>query len=280
MSLVAGEAWAYENLKFHGLSLSGIRTAIAMPELSLCFDVAQGYPYSIHLKHFFISHGHLDHSAGIPYIISQRAMTSQAPGTFYMPESLVAPLTDIMKIWERIEKHQYQYNFIPTQADDIISLSHKHYVKAFPTVHRVDSLGYTVFETNKKLKPEFQNSTQAQIIEAKKSGVEVSQDIHTPLVSFTGDTQIEFLNQRDWVKHSKVLLIEATYLDEKKSRAQAKEWGHTHLDEIIENLDQITAEQIVLIHISSRYPTHEVYKILKQKIPPAHRERIVVFPGR
>lgn len=280
MSLTAGEAWAYENLKFHGLSLSGIRTAIAMPEFSFSFDVAQGYPYLIPLKNFFISHGHLDHCAGVPYIISQRAMTSQAPGTFYMPESLVDPLKEIMSIWERIEKHQYKYNFIPLKADDVVTLNHKHYVKAFPTVHRVDSLGYTLFEVNKKLKPEFARLTQEEIVRTKKSGVEVSEEVHTPLVSFTGDTQIEFLHQREWVAQSKVLLVEATYLDERKTREQAKEWGHTHLDEIIDNLDSIQAEKIVLIHISSRYPTHEVYKIIKQKVPPQHRDRIAIFPGR
>lgn len=280
MSVHAGEAWAYEKLKFHGLSLSGIRTAIAMPEFSLSFDVAQGYPYLIHLKKFFISHGHLDHSAGIPYIISQRAMTSQAPGNFYMPESLVEPLTEIMNIWERIEKHQYQYNFIPLKADDVIPLSNKNYVKAFPTVHRVDSLGYTLFESNKKLKIDFKNASKEELVNAKRNGLEISEETHTPLVSFTGDTQIEFLFERDWITKSKILLIEATYLDDRKTRSQAKEWGHTHLDEIIENLDHIQAEKIVLIHISSRYPMHEVFNIIKQKIPVNHRDRIVIFPGR
>ena len=135
MSVEAGKTWAYQDLKFTGLSLSGIRTAIAMPELSLSFDVAQGYPYLLTLKHFFLTHGHLDHSAGVPYIISQKAMTSQAPAHFYMPPSLVDPLTRIMKIWMEIEKHEYQFHFHAVEENTEIPVGKNIIVKAFKTIH-------------------------------------------------------------------------------------------------------------------------------------------------
>ncbi len=66
---------------------------------------------------------------------------------------------------------------------------------------------------------------------------------HTPLVSFTGDTQIEFLDSRDWVRKSKILIMEATYLDNKKTIEQARIWGHTHLEEIIPRLKDIESEK-------------------------------------
>lgn len=280
MSLQAGKSWEFDKLKFHGLSLSGIRTAISMPEFSLSFDVAQGFPYLLNLKHFFLSHGHLDHAAGVPYIISQKAMTSQAPGNFYMPESLVEPLDRIMKIWQEIEKHEYQYNFMATRPDDEIQLNANHYLKAFPTKHRVDSLGYTLFEKNRKLKKEYSHLNQDQIIDLRRQNIDVQEWIHTPLVSFTGDTEIDFLDSRPWIKKSKILILETTYLDERKSIEQAKHWGHTHLDELIPRLDDIESEQIVLIHISSRYSDRDIQKIIQEKIPAKHRPRIAVFPGR
>lgn len=280
MSVTAGESWSYQKYKFHGLSLSGIRTAIAMPELSLSFDVAQGYPYLLNLKKFFISHGHLDHAAGIPYIISQKAMTSQEAGKFYMPKSLVEPLDQIMKIWEKIEGHQYQYEFIGVAADDEFPLNAQTYVKVFPTTHRVDSFGYTIFEIHKKLKAELQGLSQEQIIELRRQGQEVNELQHLPVVSFTGDTQIEFLDSRPWVRQSKILLMEATYLDDRKTVAAARQWGHTHLDEIIPRLKDIKSEKIGLIHLSSRYSDHEALKILKTRIPQEEHDRVVIFPGR
>lgn len=280
MSVVAGADWSYQKYKFHGLSLSGIRTAIAMPELSLSFDVAQGYPFLLNLKKFFISHGHLDHAAGIPYIISQKAMTSQNAGQFYMPASLVEPMTNIIREWEKIEQHQYKFDFIPVKADDEFEINQSNYVKVFPTTHRIESYGYTLFETSKKLRADLQGLSQEEIVNLRRKGEEVNEIHHHPMVSFTGDTQIEFLDSRPWIKKSKILIMESTYLDNKRTIANAREWGHTHIDEIIPRLDEIESEQIVLIHISSRYPDHEALKILKHRIPPKHQERVILFPGR
>lgn len=280
MSMKSGEAWNYKGFKFQGLSLSGIRTAIAIPELSLSFDVAQGYPFLLNLKKFFISHGHLDHAAGIPYIISQKAMNSQDAAKFYMPASLVEPMTQIMRTWEQIEKHQYTFDFIAVRADDKMTLNEQYYMKAFPTTHRIDSLGYTLFEAHKKLKPQLRNLSQEQIIELRHRGDEIHEITHTPLVSFTGDSQIEFLDSRPWIRKSKIILMESTYLDSRKSIEDARKWGHTHLDEIIPRLKDIESEKIILIHLSSRYSHQEAVKILSERIPAEHRDRVEIFPGR
>jgi len=280
MSVQAGESWSYQKYKFHGLSLSGIRTAIAMPELSLCFDVAQGYPYLINLKHFFISHGHLDHAAGIPYIISQRAMNSLPPGNFYMPGSLVEPMDQIMKLWEKIEKHEYKYNFVTVKGDDEIPLNAQTYIKVFPTTHRIESYGYTIFEIHKKLKKQYLGLPQQEIVELRRKGHEVNEVHHIPVVSFTGDTQIEFLDSRPWVRQSKLLFMEATYLDERITIEQARQWGHTHIDEVVPRLKDIESEKIVFIHASSRYSDKEAERLLKARIPAEYHERIVLYPGR
>lgn len=280
MTIQAGSDWKYGKLNFFGLSLSGIRTAIAMPDLSLSFDVAQGFPYLIPLKRYFISHGHLDHAAGIPYLISQKAMTSLAPGKFYMPESLVEPMDKIMQLWSQIEGHQYTYEFIGTKADDEFELSAQNFIKAFPTKHRIDSLGYTLFEKNKKLKPEYMSLTSAEIVKLKSQKVEIDTIIETPLVSFTGDTEIDFLHARPWIRQSKILIMECTYLDDKKPIAHAKKWGHTHIDEVVPLLGEIESEQIVFIHASSRYSDREALRLLNEKIPTQYRDRVVLFPGR
>ncbi len=272
--------WAHAGLKFQGLSLSGVRTSIAMPELSLCFDVAQGLPYAIPMKNFLITHGHLDHAAGIPYIISQKGMLSHPPAHFYMPKSLVEPLEEIMKIWQKIEKHTYTYEFHGIEGDEELEVHHQHFVRPFKTVHRVDSFGYSVFRKFKKLNPKYENLKPGEIAGLRHQGIDPSIESEECLVSFTGDTQIEFLTQNEWPKKSKILILESTYLDDSKSVEHARTWGHTHFDEIIPHLDKIESEKIVIIHTSSRYSMTEAQQLLAQRTPAEHRDRVVLFPGR
>lgn len=280
MGLTHGADYHYAGLHLKGLSLSGIRTAISLPEFSLSFDVAQGYPFLLNLKQFFLSHGHLDHSAGVPYIISQKAMNRHEAPLFYMPSSMVDPLDRIMKTWQEIEKHEYKYQFIPIRADLEIPVKGNHFVKAFPTTHRIESFGYTLFENHKKLAPHYQGLSREELLKIKKAGFELNDVTPIPLVSFTGDTQIEFLDSRPWVKKSKILMMEATYLDSQKTIEHARNWGHTHLHEILPRLDDIESEKIILIHTSSRYSWEEAQKLLQKQLPERHRSRVDLFPGR
>lgn len=278
--LKVGKEWSYGELNFVGLSLAGIRTSIAMPELSLAFDVAQGFPYLFSINHFFITHGHMDHAAGIPYLISQKSMSSHKLPTFYMPESMLEPMKKIMKAWAEIEKYEYPLNFVGVNENETFKLNNNYFVKPFKTVHRVDSFGYTVFYTKMKLKPEMVILSQDELKKMRESGHEITHEIETPLVSFTGDTQIEFLDSNPWIKKSKILFLEATYLDRDKTISNARDWGHTHLDEIIPRLSELECEKIVLIHSSARYPMEVARQLLLKKIPSEYHDRVVLFPGR
>jgi len=275
-----GKEWHHDGLQFIGLSLAGIRTTIALPSFSVAFDVAQGFPFLFNLNHFFISHGHLDHAAGIPYIISQKSMAGLKPPFFYMPESMVEPLNRVMKAWAEIEKYEYPHHFIGIRGDETLEINKNHFVRPFKTFHRIDSFGYTIFHTKTKLKPEMAKLSQDELRKVRESGTEIIHHIETPLVSFTGDTQIEFLESAPWIRKSKILFLESTYLDNDKTVESARAWGHTHLDEIIPILPTLECEKIVLIHSSARYTVDQARNILLQRIPAKFQEQVVLFPGR
>jgi ribonuclease Z len=111
----------------------------------------------------------------------------------------------------------------------------------------------------------------------RRQGQDLDEFIDEPVVSFTGDTRIEFLDD-ETVRRSRVLIMEVTYWDKKKSVENAREWGHIHFDELLPRLESIKSEKILLIHASARYSTAELKKILDERLPEHFKHRVELFP--
>lgn len=277
MSLSTGFTWTHKNIRLVGYSVAGITTSIAFPDADVCFDVGQGLPFQIPYNNICITHGHMDHAHGVPYIIGQKAMMGQAPPTIYMPETLVRPLREIMRIWENVDGHTYQYQFkAPTQGEPY-QLKGNFFFRTVPTFHRVPSQGYTVFERKKRLKPEYKDLDPFALGGLRKEGIELDENYEETIMSFSGDTTIEFLDNPH-VKQSRVIVLEVTYWDDKKSVENAREWGHIHLNEVLPRLESLKCERLLLIHASARYTTARLKEIIEDRVPEHWKDRISLFP--
>lgn len=270
--------YQFEEISLVGNTLAGQGTSLLCPELKVAFDVAFGLPYLLGARDFFVSHSHMDHAGGIPYLISQQNLMSLPKGRFFVPEAMREPMLGVIEAWQKMEGHTYSFELIGVKPGDWIGLKGGWGVRPFETTHRVASLGYTVFKTRKQLKPEFKDLERQQLLDLKSRGEDLEMHWEEPYLSFTGDTQIEFLDSADWVKKSKLLVMEVTYIDEKRSVASAREWGHIHLDELIPRLKDLECERVLLIHLSARYRTEEVRKKLERVLPPEWQGRVDVFP--
>ena len=266
------------NLKVQGLSRAGTGTSLFLPEFKICFDVAQGWPFHYASKHFFITHSHMDHAGGIPYIISQRGLMNLPEAQFYMPEAMIEPMHEILKQWQKIEGHTYQYSLNPLPLDKEVEVKPNYFVRSFKTQHRVDSQGYALIQKKKKLKPEYLNLCQQTLVDLKNSGTKIHEYIEEIEFAFTGDTKIEFLDASPWVKNSKVLFMEVTYFDEKSSIERARTWGHIHFEELLPRLAEIKSNHLVLTHISTKYSHSKACEILEKKVRlKADLERLHIF---
>jgi ribonuclease Z len=197
-----------------------------------------------------------------------------------MPEELVPPMNEIIKLWGKIEGHQYNYEFIGLKKNDKVQLNDSYFIKAFKSTHRVPSLGYTLFEKKKKLKVEYKNKNKNELIQLKKNNIIIEDLEENPIFSFTGDTTTDVFQECDWLLKSKVLFIEVTYLDERKSIEHARKWGHIHIDELLPIINNSNCEKIIFIHASSRYSLRDLSNIFNNKIPDELKHKIEMFLGR
>lgn len=268
----------FGDFTFTGASTAGIFTSLACKELKLAFDVANGPSFLLGTQHFFITHGHADHAAGIPYLLSMKALAKHKTAHVYVPEPLLDPLEQIIHGWESIENHKYNFELHSSVPSSRFPLKGSYYVRPFPTFHRVASNGYTVFQTKKRLSEEFKGKSRTEILEAKGRGIDIESREEIPLISFTGDTTTEFLDASPWVLKSQTLFVEVSFIDKARTIDETRHWGHIHFDELLPRIQEFQGEHLVLIHLSARYSTSQFETLLRDKLSPELLQKVTVFP--
>lgn len=278
MSLAEGFAWKYEEWNFTGYSIAGITTSMFCRTAGVCFDVGQGLPFQNSARHILITHAHMDHASGIPYLLSQKNMNGQKETNLYVPESFAGPLRQILDLWHGVDGHRYEYNLRAASPGVLFDLDKHYAAKPFATPHRVPSQGYLLYQRKKRLRAELRDQGQEAILEARRRGEDPNESYLDPVVAFTGDTKKEFVGSDPDVARAKILFVEVTFWDDAKPVEHARSWGHLHFDELLEILPRLKNERVVLIHASVRYSTRELQSILARRLPAAERERVVLFP--
>jgi ribonuclease Z len=259
----------HKDIAVSALGRGGIETCYILPAFQLAFDTGRCPDALIDIPRIFLTHGHLDHSAGLPYYISQRSLRHLPPPEIYCPDEIVAPLSEILHLWQKIEGFEYPIALKGLIPGDEITVRKDLYVRALVSHHRVPCRGYALVRKSRKLKDEYLNISGREIKRMKDRGDAIFEDRDIPIFAFSGDTTIEFLQENQAAREATVLFIECTYIDDKRPVARAREWGHIHLDEIIANAHLFKNEKIVLTHFSKRYNRRFILQVLNKKIQDA-----------
>lgn len=268
-----------DDLSFIGYSLAGEESVVGVPELNVCFDIGRAPSEILNIDHVLLTHGHMDHAAGIAYYFSQRNFLDNPGGTLVVPKPLVGAIEKMLDAWVDIEGHRTPYRIVGLEPGEEYGIRRDLIARSFPTQHGGPCLGYSVIDIRHKLKEEFFGRPGHELAELRRQGVQLTNDIEVPLVCYCGDTAYGGFFELPCVRNAKVLILECTFVeDEHRSRARAG--NHLHIDDFTRLQSELANEYIVLVHLSRRTTLRSAREELRRRLTAEQFERIHFLMSR
>jgi ribonuclease Z len=263
-----------------GVSVGGAYTAIHVPELDVLLDIGAPARTFGAVSRLFLSHAHADHAGALFTLLGIRRLNRVATDLdVYVPAAVVDEIAALLAAMARLHDRPMPARLVPMAPGDEQVLRPGLVVRAFPTLHRVPSLGYLFVERVEKLRPELAGLTGPQIARRRHAGENVSVTVERPLLAYVTDTRASILDETPAILDARVLVLECTFFDPERGLERAHETAHVHLDEIVARAGAFHNETLVLMHFTQALSPAEVRAELARRCPPALLERIVAFTG-
>jgi len=262
--------------RIQGWSIAGEESVVQIPELDVCFDIGRCPRFALTSDFVALTHGHMDHSAGIAYYYSQRHFQGMSTGTVICPRPIEQAITNVMHAWVELEAQKTPFHVRGMDPDEEIEIKNNIILRTFATKHTVPSLGYVIVERRSKLRPDLIGLPQEELVRRKNRGEQITDTLHIPLVCCTGDTMWGDHFEREDVLNARILITECTFL-EAEHRPRASVGRHLHLDDIAVLLQRTRAEAVVLTHLSRRTNMNAARTALNQALSEEQRQRVFIL---
>jgi ribonuclease Z len=194
-----------------------------------------------------------------------------------MPAEIVDDLTAALAALTKLQRWPLEIEAIGMRAGEERELRGDLRVRAVQTFHPVPSLAYMIVRRISKLRPEFHDLPGPEIAARRRAGEQMLVHEERAELAYVTDTLISAFDHGPELFDARVLVMECTFLDGRKTLEGARAGCHIHLDEVIERAAKFTNETIVMMHVSQLYRPDEVAQILDKRVPPELRKRIIPF---
>ena len=268
-----------QNIKLDIISVGGLYTVVQLPSYKIAIDLGVCPRSSFNKSHIFFTHTHADHIAGVIRHCASRRLLGLPPPTYVIGREDVANFTAFMEHAGKLVRSDMEYEILEVSPGDRIPINQHACVRSYRSIHKAPCQGYVVCEIRTKLKPEYHGLPGSELQALRELGLDLTTEIETPLVTYTGDTTIDVFHREPILQSVKVLITEVTFFEDDVDKVESKRRGHMHLDDIIDNPELFCQPAIVLMHASSRFTGEDVQKILEQKMPEEMRKRVHIIPN-
>lgn len=265
-------------LEIEGVSIAGHESFYKLPVFRCLLEFGRAPDDVVSYSTICLTHGHLDHAAGLAHHASRRRLARMPPARVFAPEEAVPDLEAWLAISQRLENVDYGVRVTPAVPGEKVLLRNDLSLRFLPGRHRVPTVGYLFSEVRRKLADELVGRRGEEIAALRAGGTEVTRREEIPLLAYPGDCGVEIFDAVPELFRAKVLLIECSFVGV-DDRDRAHKYAHIHLDDIIERASLFENEAIVLTHFSMRYRPAEILEALN-RLPEAIADRVIPFLPR
>jgi ribonuclease Z len=260
-----------------GISVGGVYTSLLVKELDVILDAGAAPRSFVGGRHLLISHAHADHIGALPSLVGMRGLSRSPAPEVLLPRESHEEVALAMDALIRAQHRPVQIPWMPMSPGEEHALSGDLLARAFRTRHTIPSLGYVLFRRVRKLRPEHRALDGESIRARRLAGEDLFFTEERLELAYATDTLIDVLDEHPELLNSRVLILECTFLDGRRTRQEARDKGHVHLDEILERVALFRNEAVVLMHFSQAYAPADVHRILRDRCPGELADRLVAF---
>ena len=265
-------------LTIRGISVGGVYTSLCVPELGLVLDCGAPPRSSGGQDTILLSHGHADHIGALPALLGIRGLHGKSkPPRVIMPAEIVDDLQVALAALSKLQRFPLEIDAIGMNPGETYALRPDLHVRAVRTFHPVPSLGYVIVRRVAKLRADLVGLPGPEIAARRRAGEDINDFEERLELAYATDTLVSVLDHSPELLRARVLIIETTFLDERKTLEAARAGCHIHLDEIIERADSFENEHIVMMHFSQLYRPDEIPALLDRRVPEKLRKKIIPF---
>jgi ribonuclease Z len=264
-------------LPIEGVSIAGHESFYKLPTLRTLLEFGRAPEDVVGYAMVCVSHGHLDHMAGLAHYASRRKLADLPMARVLVPAEAAEDVSDWVGACQRLERVDYDVEVVPASPGDRHRLRNDLELTVLPGRHRVPTVGYLFSEMRHKLRDDLAGKEGSEIAALRASGVEVTRPERIPLLAYPGDCSAEIFDVCPELFTARVLLLECSFVLP-EDRDRAREYGHIHLDDVLANASRFQNEAVVLTHFSQRYSTEEIRSALKDLPEPLRGKTSAFLP--
>jgi ribonuclease Z len=269
----------FGDLRIEGWSRAGDDNWFRVHPPGLAFDVGRGALQLAGARDVFVSHGHLDHALGLPFVLSQRSLHQLAHTRVYCPAEIAEPLGALVAAAERLERAAYRFDLVPLAPGDRVAVARGLAVEAFATDHVVPSLGFHLWRGRRRLAAGLAGLPREELIAMRERGEETTETVEDLWLTYCGDTGPAVFEREGRLFGARVLMLECTFLGE-EYREHGRQFKHLHLEDIARRAGELRNEAIVLHHLSRRYRVEDLRAEVERRLPELASRIHILVEGR